>query len=233
MTRMRRALVVAAGLGVAALLLYLSLAQVELRQVGAEVARTSVPWLVVSVVVRLSALAIAAARSRVLFAPLGAVSSYRLYKSLVLGFIVQNVIPFRAGELARVSYLARFNQLPASTCLAVVATERLLDVFALLTLFLAVLPAASVELPIGGALYVSGAVAALAVSAAVLVSRHPLRFVSICAALGGLLGDSVGEFVEARSGAFARGFSALGSARSVLGVLLLSWLFWIGSATTI
>ncbi len=124
MTRARRALMLVAGLAVAAVLLSLSLAKLDLRLVLAEAARVSLPWLGVSVLVRLFALALAAIRSRILFAPLADIGGYRLFKSLVLGFVVQNVIPLRASEFARVGYLARFSGLPASTCLAVVATER-------------------------------------------------------------------------------------------------------------
>jgi glycosyltransferase 2 family protein len=233
MPRARSVLLVTVGAAAALLLLYFSLARVNLRQVLAELGDVGLGWLVVSVGVRVGGLSVASWRSRVLLAPLRRFGFLELFKSLLLAFMVQNLIPLRAGDLTRVGYLARIGSLPKSSCLAVVSAEKLLDLLALMTLFFAVLPAVAIDLPMDVRLYVGLGVAVLAALGTVLVSSRPQRFVAFCATLGRLLGKTVGDFVETRSASFARGLAALASPRTALLTFALSVLYWLAGTLTL
>ena len=54
--------------------------------------------------------------------------------ALKAGYLGNNILPARAGELVRAAYLARKNNISASYALAVGLVERLMDLIALIVL---------------------------------------------------------------------------------------------------
>ncbi len=229
----RRLFLSAIGIVIAAVVLYLSATQLDLRQVLEALREVNLLWLGAAVILRLLNMTVASFRARILFAPLSPIGPFRLFKSLVVAFLVQNVVPFRASELARVGYLARFSGLPVSTCVAVVGTERVFDMVALLAIFLAVLPVAAVDLPIGTGIYTSFALLSVVLAAILLVSRHPGRVRALASAFARPFGPRVRTFVERRVGSFVEGFSALESLWTSVVVLLMSLVFWVGSTISV
>ena len=61
------------------------------------------------------------------------------FVALMAGYLFNNVLPARAGELVRVHMIGRREQLPRSTALGTVVLERTLDLLVLLALFAFVL----------------------------------------------------------------------------------------------
>ncbi len=57
------------------------------------------------------------------------------YASIMIGLMVNNVLPFRLGELARGHYLKRAAGMSFTTSIGLVIIERILDVLSLLFLF--------------------------------------------------------------------------------------------------
>ncbi len=231
--RGRRALLLALGIAVSATFVWLSFRKVELGDVGEEIGRVSVGILAIALVPKLGTFLLAAARSRLLFAPLADVSYGRLVKSVLAAFAVNNVVPFRAGELARVGYLAHYAKVPASTCLAIIAVERLVDALCLLAMFLCLLPAIATDLPMNASFYVLGVGLLGAVGGAWWVSRHPGGFVKLCAWCTRPFGKAVSAFIERKAETFAEGLAALKSGRAVVGVIAVTVAFWLVAAGTI
>lgn len=58
-----------------------------------------------------------------------------IFKALVYGFMINNVLPAKVGEIARAEYLARKYHTSRSFLLGTVVTERLFDVFIVLMFF--------------------------------------------------------------------------------------------------
>ncbi len=71
-------------------------------------------------------------RWRYLLSPVGAFPIQRLYPVIVIGYMANNLLPARLGELVRAYYLAKRENVSASTALATVAVERVYDGVALL-----------------------------------------------------------------------------------------------------
>jgi glycosyltransferase 2 family protein len=223
----RRAALFALGLALSLGFLYLSFRDVRFGDLRVALAGIAVPVLLLSPPVRLSTFLIAAVRTRVLLAPLAKMGTIRLFKSVLLAFAVNNVVPLRAGELARVGYLAQFGDLPASSCLAVIAVERLLDLVAILIIVIATLPFTASSVPVGSSLVVAAVVVGAAVVGVVLVSRHPQWFVALCRALARPGGQWLLSFVDRRTATFAEGLAALQSPAAVVAVMALTLLFWL------
>jgi hypothetical protein len=63
------------------------------------------------------------------------VPAHRLFRSIMIGFLYNFLMPVRMGEVVRTAYTAKQEKLPFTTVLTTVALTRVLDVFALLTLW--------------------------------------------------------------------------------------------------
>lgn len=227
----RRAIVL--SISVSALFLWLSFRSIDRAVLFSEIARVSLAILSLSLLSKLGWFLTAAIRSKVLFGPVGNVSWQLLFKSLILGSAVNNVLVLRAGEIARIDYIARHAQLSRSFVLGVVALERLLDLIVLLIVFLLVLPLVAMEISTAGslALMAIGLVSALAI--VTLISRHPATFSHFCAWLASSLGVRVSTFVKEKSESFARGLAALRTFRRIGVVTILSVAVWANSAISV
>ena len=107
----------------AALLVYLFWG-VDLQDVLARLAATHWGWLVASIVLNLVSLWVRAWRWYYLFPP-GSQPS-RLFNALMIGYLGNNLLPLRAGEIVRVYVASRRGQ-RFWTVLATVVVERALD----------------------------------------------------------------------------------------------------------
>ncbi len=214
------------GFALSCFLLYLSFRKIAFSELSEHIGKVAVPILGFALITRFINFCLVALRSSLLFAPLHRYSFWFLFKSCLLAFAVNNVIPFRAGEVARIGYLSREGNIPASSCLAVVAVERLLDLMAICIVILCTLPAMAVDMPLGTPFYFAAIVMVAFIGGAVWISRSPETFVTIASVLAGLFGRAVRAFVEGKSKTFAKGLSALSSPTTVLAVAGLSLLFW-------
>jgi hypothetical protein len=75
-------------------------------------------------------------RWQILLAPLQDIPSYRLYGPLMIGFAFNNILPARAGEIARPLALTKQEKVPFGAGLSTIIVERLVDVITLLVLMI-------------------------------------------------------------------------------------------------
>ena len=92
------------------------------------------------------ALAFRTLRWQVMLRPLKDISFGRLFPVMSVGYMANNVMPVRLGELVRSYYLGEREQLSKSAALATVAIERVIDGVMLVLLLVAISPL----LPISG-----------------------------------------------------------------------------------
>jgi uncharacterized protein (TIRG00374 family) len=226
----RRWLFLGVGILISCTLLFLSFRKIEFSDLSQHIGRVTLPILALALLTRFTNFCLVALRSSLLFAPLHRYSFWFLFKSGLLAYAVNNVVPFRAGEVARIGYLSREGKIPASSCLAVVAVERLLDLMAICVVIVCTLPSMAIDMPLGAPFYIAAGVLVTFIGGAMWISRRPELFVTLAAKLAGLLGKSVRAFVEGKSKTFAEGLSALSSPATVLAVAGLSLLFWTMAA---
>ncbi len=155
---MGRALRVAAGLGVAAVLLWLFLRGIDVEQVWRAVGAASPWWLAASLALSLLHHLVRAWRWRMLLAPLRPRVPLRpLVEGILAGYAVSFVAPGRLGEVVRPAYVARREKLPFAGTLVTVGLDRILDMGTLALLLAAFLLLAPASGP--GALALEHAVA--------------------------------------------------------------------------
>jgi len=216
----------AVGLAISVALAALLLRRVDLERVGPEIAAAALWPLVLALGSKLLGFLGLAWRTRALLRPYREVSLGIGLQGQLLGFAANNIVPFRMGELVKADYLARRGGESRSAVLAVAATERILDVFCLLALFLLVSPSVlpRVGLPRAVVLGV-GAVAAFALGAWLIATRATL-WVRVFRVVERKLGLAEGGRLSAAAGAFAGGLGAFRLPRALLSGLLGTALYW-------
>src|SRR5918912_1146960 len=75
-----------------------------------------------------------------LLLPEHSVKTSTLFRALVVGFTVNNLLPLRMGEIARAYLLARWCKIPYGATVASLLVERVLDGLSLAMLLLVALP---------------------------------------------------------------------------------------------
>jgi glycosyltransferase 2 family protein len=155
-----------------------------------------------------------------------------LFRALILGFTVNNLLPLRVGDPARAYLLARWCSIPYGTTIASLIVERVLDGLSLAFLLLVALtlvPSAPTYLLAGGVF-----AAALFSCAATLLALAAWRASAITAVAGfvaNLLPARYGKIIEQLAINFSRSLALVHSpARLVrlIGLSLAAWCIELG-----
>jgi hypothetical protein len=118
----------AVSVGLLLLLLY----QVDMGDLKDSLREANYYLLAPSIVVYFFAVLFRAVRWRYLLTPLGSFQVGRLYPVVVIGYMANNLLPVRLGELVRSYYLSRREDVNSSSALATIAVERVYDGITLL-----------------------------------------------------------------------------------------------------
>ena len=120
------------GLGVSLLLLVVLLYSVDFREVMTSLRDANYLYVAPAIAVYFLAVYFRALRWQYLLSVVGEFPAARLYPVVVIGYMVNNLLPARVGEFARAYYLAQREEVSASTGLATIAVERVYDGLVLL-----------------------------------------------------------------------------------------------------
>lgn len=226
------------GFGVSALLLFVLVVQVDLGEMGEALREANYLYVVPAIALYFVAVYFRAVRWRYLLSPLRLFPVRRLYPVVIIGYMANNLLPARLGELVRSYYLARREQFNASTALATVAVERVYDGLTLLAFAALAAPVLLVLDQFDGAsvtsrttiLILAGLMVALFIGALVfltLLATVP-RFMEIVERLLRIVPPRLRPKARELIRTFVQGLNVLNSPRKHLGLFLLSvpvWLF--------
>ena len=120
------------GGGVSLVLLLILIYRVDISEIKDSLRDANYYLLAPSIIVYFIAVFFRAVRWRYLLAPIGEYSVGRLYPVVVIGYMANNLLPVRLGELVRSYYLSRREDVNPSSALATVAVERIYDGITLL-----------------------------------------------------------------------------------------------------
>ncbi len=133
------------GFIISALALYLSFRNVPLSDLLRYLESINYFWILPSVLVVLIGFALRALRWQIILASAHKVSFWSAFHPLMIGFMINCILPGRIGEIARPAALQTRENIPFSTGLATVAAERVFDVSLLLVLFAALLVTVKID----------------------------------------------------------------------------------------
>lgn len=116
-------------------LLALFLRQVNLGEVAREIRHASPLYLLLAILTTLSIYVFRAVRWQAMLEPVGRARFVPAFRTTVIGFAANTLLPARAGEFLRPYLLARQEGLSATSTFATIVLERVLDLLTVLFLF--------------------------------------------------------------------------------------------------
>jgi uncharacterized protein (TIRG00374 family) len=132
---LKRILQIAAVIVLAIVLLVLFLRNSDPGDVMAVIASTNPAWLALGFAANFCALLCRTQRWRTILDPANPPRFYDTFFSNSVGYMLSTVLPIRAGDIARPALLSRRTGIKFSTALGTVLTEKVFDLFAILSLF--------------------------------------------------------------------------------------------------
>lgn len=132
---MNRALQLILGLAVSAVCIWLSMKDVKLAEVWTVLRGASLPGFGAVCLVTIFGFWLRAVRWRMFIQSPRRLSTDSLFSATMIGFMANNVLPFRLGEFVRPWALSRSSGLSKSMLLATVVVERAIDMLTLLAIF--------------------------------------------------------------------------------------------------
>jgi uncharacterized protein (TIRG00374 family) len=200
---------------------YLALRNVDFHQLSQSLRRSNYWWLVPSAALLVLGVLIRVHRWRVLFAPAKRPAFWPTIEALLVGQFLNNVLPLRVGDAARIVALRSFGGQSGVETAGTVVVERFFDVLSLLLLLFVALP----WFPEVASIRTAGVLASaltLVLVAGIVVLRvygdRPIRF--LVRPLGPLPFLLPGR-MEAAVANLMHGLVALRSAR--IGVIAFLW----------
>ncbi len=226
------------GILISAVLLWWVLREVSMATVIRELSQAN-PWLfALATVCATLIFPLRARRWRTILDPIYPKLPFGpLWRATAIGMMVNNVVPARAGEVARAYVLTRETPVPFSTSIASLAVDRVFDAIVLLLLaFLAVLdPRFPPGVLIGGVPAARWAIGGAALVGAAVVILYalvffPAQLIRLFELFARRLSPRIEERGKAALATFSEGLSVLKSPRHFAAVMAWTTAHWLLNA---
>jgi uncharacterized protein (TIRG00374 family) len=223
--------------------LWWTLRDVSLAVVWGELQKSNLPLLLVAVFLGTIIFPIRALRWRTILEPIERVPMGPLWRSTAIGMMVNNVVPARAGEIARAFALTRESTVPFSSAIASLAVDRIFDALTVLLLASVAMldpkfpaDATIVGQPLSSWAAGSGLIVIVAMAGLYSLVFFPKFLVKLFELFARRVAPSIEEKGRMALLSFSEGLSVLrhpGHFLSVLAWAILHWLvnalaFWVG-----
>lgn len=221
---MGRRITLIVGIVLSALFLYLAARGVDIRAMLHTLSRTNLWYMAPCVALTLFAFWLRSLRWRFLLHSVRPIPQSILFPATMIGFLANNLLPARLGELVRAHVVGRRAEISRSAALASIVVERIFDLFTLLALFTVVM--AVTKFP-GGLDKVALVVFLFGISALGLTlawNRYPKTIISLILRFVPARGR---ERVASLAARFGEGLGVFDRASHIIIVCLLSIGMWI------
>ena len=177
--------------------------------------------------------------------PVEKVPYWRLFSATQIGFLGNFVLPARIGEVVRALVLSKSRNIPLPKTMAIVAVDRLTDLFGLVYIFLVTLlvfrPERDVYLPedlqglysgaisknmVQGALFAATGALIVGVAFLILLLAKKEFFLRVSDAVFGRISVTLSNFIRKIFLNFAEGMQVLLSVKDLIKASLVSLLLW-------
>ncbi len=133
------------GITASALALYLAFRNVPASDLLGYLVSINYVWIFPAVLLVLTSFVLRVFRWQIILESSAKVSFWQAFHPLMIGFMINCILPGRVGEVARPAVLQKKENIPFSTGLATVAAERVFDVGMLLILFAILLVTVNID----------------------------------------------------------------------------------------
>jgi uncharacterized protein (TIRG00374 family) len=133
------------GLVISATALYFAFRHVPLSDLVNYLASINYFWILPALVLVLISFYLRAVRWQIILTSYRKISVWRAFHPMMIGFMINCILPGRLGEVARPVILQKKEKVPFTTGLATVAAERIFDLCLLLLLFIVTISAIQIR----------------------------------------------------------------------------------------
>jgi uncharacterized protein (TIRG00374 family) len=133
------------GVVISAAALYFAFRNVPVSHLIQYLASINYLWVLPSLILVMFSFYLRAIRWQIILASTKKITLGRAFHPMMIGFMINCVLPGRLGEIARPIILQRKDQVPFTTGLATVAAERIFDICLLLFLFIITISAIQIS----------------------------------------------------------------------------------------
>ena len=214
-------------IGVSTLFVWLAFREISWEELSNSFVGVSAGLVLVSMVLNLFSCWLRAVRWQFLMKPIQGISQHRVFSALMIGFMVNNILPFRLGEIARAYALKNSDGISFSAVMGTVVIERILDVFFLLIIFASLL----FWFPFpdwvrAGSLLIGLVIAGATLFLWVLARRSEIAF-SWVRRVSSVFGQSTADRAESVMRSFVNGVRFSHSIRDYAMISVLSVFIWL------
>ena len=225
---MKRKLII--GTLFSAVFLYLALKGIQWTALVEALKHARYIYLLPSVGFTLLNLWLRAYRWRFLLQPVKSVSTNSLLSATAIGYMANNLLPARLGELVRAYVLGKQEQISKTASFATIVYERIVDVFSLLVLLWLVF----LDVP-GPEWLNASAISLLVLNIAafvivLFVERHRERTAAFVERATSRLPDRLRAKINEGTAAFITGLGAVRDARALIPISVMTFLIWLSAA---
>jgi uncharacterized protein (TIRG00374 family) len=219
----------AAGAGILISIIFLVLAFRNLKpqEVLAVIQQANFTWLVLAAAVFFISAVLIAWRWQFLLRSMKVVPLGYLTQLVFIGYMGNNVYPFRTGEILRIVLLGRYQQIPAAKSTVTVIVERVFDGIVLLTFVLLPVTLLGISSPeIQTMVRIATPLFLAALVVFFILAARPNLFRRVLAAFSRLLPGKAHDLVEKLGEAIIAGLAGLRSPADLAGAVFASYASW-------
>jgi uncharacterized protein (TIRG00374 family) len=219
------------GVAISVLFLAFAIRGQRLPEVWEGLRHANYLWLLPGIAVYFAAVWLRTFRWKYLLRPLKPLSVGTLFPVVAIGYMGNNIFPFRAGEVLRAYVLKRKEDVSATASLATILVERIFDGITMLVFVFAVLPLVPTNEFLGRLLPFMSVLFFGALVAFLIVASSPSRTERVYSGVvSRLVPARLREQTLGLLGRFAEGLAVLRSGREMLFILFLSVVLWLAEA---
>lgn len=216
------------GLLVSALFLGIAVQGIAWEQLAESVRDADIRWLIPALLAYFVTMGLRTWRWGLLLRPLATIPAAGLFPVMVIGYLGNNIYPFRIGEVVRAYLLRRREEIPMTASLATILVERVFDGVAVLAFVFFTLPLVSLNEPSLRLLIIVASIAFFgALFLFLQVASRPDLALRLLAFGSGLLPLRGQERALNLGERFLNGLASLRTRRALLELFLSSIVIWL------
>lgn len=230
---MKRWIALAIGVIVSIVFLVIGLNGLDLSLVAEKIRTANFAWIIPGVIVYFLAVWGRTWRWHYLLRPMKEIPLSKLFPIVVIGYMGNNVYPFRAGEVIRAFLLYRNEKVKVTASLATIVVERIFDGLVMLIFVFVALPFANIEQDWLRTMIIAGTVAFFGALAVFLfmATRPVLARRVYTWIINRFLPERLQAPILKTADHFMEGLESLRSPRDLIMTLVSSCFIWLTETT--
>lgn len=227
---MKKRLNLIIGIIISALFIYLAFRRVQFSEIISSLGSANYLFILPNMAVVILGMMIRAERWRYLLGSTGVFKARELFPSVMIGFMANNLLPARLGEVVRAYSLGAKTGHSRSSIFATIVLERLFDSLSLLAMFWLVILFIPFPAPVKKFGVVTLFVNVVIIIFLIILKRHTTSIVRLALKIFFFLPEKIAGRIEHIMYKFAQGLSIFKNRQALFVIVIWSVILWLITA---